>query len=91
VVPLNSGECLAAPGTPPGSYPRPAVRARMIACARSETCNLVKMLEMWLRTVLGASASRAAIAALFCPAATMDRTSRSRSVSSGRARMRAVR
>jgi hypothetical protein len=40
-----------------GRYPKPAVRARMMACARSETCNLVKMLEMWLRTVLWASAS----------------------------------
>ena len=53
MVPLKSGECRAAPGTRPGSYPRPAVRAWMMACARSETCNLVKMLEMWLRTVLG--------------------------------------
>ena len=42
MVPLKSGECRAAPGTRPGSYPRPAVRARMMACARSETCNLVK-------------------------------------------------
>jgi hypothetical protein len=31
-------------GYPP-SYPRPASRARMIACARSTTCNLLKMFE----------------------------------------------
>jgi hypothetical protein len=27
------------------AYPRPASLARMIACARSDTCSLVKMLE----------------------------------------------
>jgi hypothetical protein len=28
-----------------GNYPNPASLARMIACARSATCSLVKMLE----------------------------------------------
>jgi hypothetical protein len=42
------------------------------------------MLEMWFRTVLGASVSWAAIAVLLCPAVTIARISRSRSVSLGK-------
>jgi hypothetical protein len=42
------------------------------------------MLEMWFRTLLGASASWVAIALLLCPAATIAKTSRSRSVNSGK-------
>jgi hypothetical protein len=61
----------------------PSCKACIIARAWSGTCSLVKMLEIWFRTVLGASMSRSAIAALFCPVATKARISRARSVRSG--------
>ena len=57
----------------------------MIASARLATWSLAKMLEMWLLTVLGASPSRAAMAALARPVAMRPSTSRSRAVSSGNA------
>ena len=44
-VPLYSGFIPGFARTPP-IQPKPAARARMMACARSETCSLVKMLEM---------------------------------------------
>ena len=36
--------------------PKPASRARTMACARSTTCSLLKMLEMWFCTVFRLSA-----------------------------------
>jgi hypothetical protein len=45
VVPLYSGLYRGFAGTR-AIQPKPAARARMMACARSETCSLVKMLEM---------------------------------------------
>ena len=53
--------------------------------ARLATCSLVKMFDTWLRTVLGATDSRAAISALVRWSASRRRISRSRSVSSGKA------
>lgn len=40
---------------------------RTMACARSVTWSLLKMLEMWLRTVLALRTSRLAISALLWP------------------------
>src|SRR5579859_617944 len=45
-------------------YPNPACLARRTACARSTTCNLLKMLETWLLTVFGLSTSSSAISTL---------------------------
>ena len=45
----------------------PASRARTIASARSATWSLLKMFEMWLRTVFGLRHKRSAMAALFTP------------------------
>src|SRR5919202_694881 len=56
-----------------------------MACARSETCSLVKMFEMWLVTVFGLKNRRRVISALLRPCAMSSRTSRSRAVSSGKA------
>ena len=56
--------------------PSPADRALTIASARLATCNLAKMFEMWLPTVLGAKPSRLAIAALPNPLAISVSTSR---------------
>ncbi len=42
-------------------YLSPASRARMIAWVRSATCNLLKIFDTWLRTVLVLSTSRSAI------------------------------
>lgn len=42
-------------------YPNPASRARMIASARSATCNFEKMLLTWLAMVLGERKSSRAI------------------------------
>src|SRR6476469_6330952 len=56
-----------------------------MAADRSETCNLVKTLETWLRTVLRLIISSWAMVALPLPAATSSSTSRSRSVKEGNA------
>src|SRR2546429_3799734 len=53
----------------PGWRPSPAARARTIAWARSATCSLVKMLDTWLRMVLGLRNSRLAMSVLATPAA----------------------
>src|SRR5215475_14025331 len=44
--------------------PSPASRAAMMAWARSATCSLARMLDTWLRMVLGLRDSRVAIAVL---------------------------
>jgi len=62
----------------------PALRARIIAWARSATWSLAKMLEMLLRTVLGLMNSCRAISPFGLPAAMRSRISRSRVVSSGK-------
>ncbi len=49
--------------------PKPASRARMIACARSATCSFKKILETWLRTVFWLRYRRWAISVLFNPCA----------------------
>src|SRR5262249_12967596 len=64
--------------------PRPASLACTMAWARSATCNLVKRLDTWLRTVFWLRPSLAAIAVLARPCATRSSTSRSRSVSCGK-------
>jgi hypothetical protein len=46
--PYRYGHCRS-----PGWRPSPAARARTIAWARSATCSLVKILDTWLRMVLG--------------------------------------
>src|SRR5579872_3560334 len=66
------------------SFVRPASLARTIASARPATCNLLKIVETWLRTVLGLGTRRSAIAGLVYPWASRVRTSRSRSVNSGK-------
>jgi hypothetical protein len=43
------------------SLPRPALRAWRMACVRSATCNLLKMFETWLRTVLRLTTREVAI------------------------------
>jgi hypothetical protein len=43
-VPLYSGGYRSCLG--PNPYPKPAARARMMACARSGTWSLIKMFEM---------------------------------------------
>lgn len=63
--------------------PKPASLARMIAWARSATWSLEKMLETWLRMVLGLSPRRWAISGLVWCWAMSSRISCSRSVSSG--------
>ena len=65
------------------STPRPASRARTIACARSATWSLLKMFETWLRTVLPLMCRRPAIVGLARPCAISASTSRSRSVRPG--------
>jgi hypothetical protein len=55
-----------------------------MACVRSAICSLVKMFEMWLRTVLGLTNRSLAILALLWPWAMRSSTSRSRAVSSGK-------
>src|SRR5215208_2131509 len=67
------------------SLPNPSSRARIMACARSATCSLVKMWEIWLLTVLGLRKRRAAILVLVWPWAMRPRISISRVVSSGKA------
>ena len=47
--------------------PKPASLACTMACARSATCSLVKILDTWLRTVFWLRPSRVAIAALARP------------------------
>src|SRR5215211_5853315 len=66
------------------SWPRPASRARRMACVRSAICSLVKMFDMWLRTVLGLTNKSLAILALLWLWAMRSSTSRSRAVSSGK-------
>jgi hypothetical protein len=51
----------------PPETPMPASRALTIAGARSVTRSVVKMLEMWLRTVFWLRAKRRAIASLPAP------------------------
>src|SRR6266571_1762267 len=55
-----------------------------MACARSTTCSLLKILETWLRTVFALRTRRAAISALLHSCAIRVSTSRSRSVNSGK-------
>src|SRR5262249_49759333 len=62
----------------------PASLAWMMAWARSVTWSLARMLDTWLRTVLGLSDSRVAIAVLARPWASRSRTWGSRLVSWGR-------
>src|SRR5262249_40852231 len=50
-------------------YPSPSSRAGSIASARPATCIVLKIVETWLRTVLGLSTSFWAIAALVYPCA----------------------
>src|ERR671911_389445 len=61
--PVGNGWFLASAYWAP-SRPSPASRARMMACALSATCSLVKMLETWLRTVLGLRWRRFAVPGL---------------------------
>ena len=56
------------------------------ACALSATCNLSRMLETWFLTVFRLTNNCRAISLLLLPCATRERTSSSRSVSSGKAR-----
>src|SRR3954453_19630292 len=63
--------------------PRPALRAWIMAVARSAEPSLVKMVDTLLATVFGARSRRVAIAGLERPAASRSRISRSRVVSSG--------
>jgi len=65
------------PDEPPSSFvrPRPACRARMMACARSATRSLAKMFVTLLRMVLSDSVSRRAISRLPSPAAIKSRIS----------------
>src|SRR6266498_1163674 len=51
------------------AYLSPASRARRIASARSATCNLLRILLTWFRTVLGLSTSCAAMSAFVEPCA----------------------
>lgn len=55
---------IASQGTHVGVSRRPASRASWAASWRSLTWSLVRMLETWLRTVLGLTTSRPAIAVL---------------------------
>src|SRR6266568_8385433 len=66
------------------SCPKPASRARMMASLRSATWSLLRMLVTWLRTVLGLNTSRAAMSGFLWPCAIRSKTSRSRSLSSGK-------
>ncbi len=66
------------------SLPNPAFRARMMASARSATCNFPKIFETWFRTVLGLSTRRSAMAVFVYPCAISSRISRSRALSSGK-------
>ena len=63
----------------------PASRARTIASARSRTWSFEKMLDTWLRTVLGDRTRAAVMSAFDRPCAMSSRISCSRSVSSGKA------
>jgi hypothetical protein len=47
--------------------PRPASRARTMACARSATASFVKIFDTWLRTVFWLMCKRVAIAPFGCP------------------------
>ena len=63
----------------------PAFRARLMASARSATSNFPNTEDTWLRTVFSDRNSSRAMRRLSCPRATRSSTSRSLSVSCGKA------
>src|SRR6266498_373805 len=67
-VSLDPSPAVLAPTTAGhAAYLSPASRARRIASARSATCNLLRILLTWFRTVLGLSTSCAAMSAFVEP------------------------
>ena len=68
----------------PSPWPNPAVHAACMASVRSATWSFERMLETWLRTVLGLKTRRAAMSALDLRWAIRVRISYSRSISSGK-------